>query len=153
VRTVPGEPSLECDGAALFFRQAQRTRLPRLSRETAGNRSTMRGFGILNELSTTRRNTARGVVPVRLSGAERAQIAGAAGRRKLTLSGFIRQAALQASAVVQGKVYPVKAQVPERGALPLVVVGSEPRSHWVEGVPVDASGRPIRGGDHGRSMP
>jgi uncharacterized protein (DUF1778 family) len=46
----------------------------------------------------------RGVVPVRLSDAERAQIAGAAKRQSLTLSGFIRQASLQASAVVEGKV-------------------------------------------------
>ena len=45
------------------------------------------------------RNT-REVVPVRLSDAERAQIASAATRRQTTLSGFIRQAALQASAIV-----------------------------------------------------
>lgn len=85
----------------------------------------------------------REVVPVRLSGAERAQIAGAAGRRKLTLSGFIRQASLQASAVADGKATPkVQAtdrKIAERGPPPLVVVEPELPEHGVDGVRVGRS--------------
>jgi hypothetical protein len=49
---------------------------------------------------------------MRLSDAEREQIGRAAARLKLPLSGFVRRAALQASAVVEGKV----AVRPEDGA-------------------------------------
>jgi uncharacterized protein (DUF1778 family) len=76
------------------------------------------------------RNTVRSVVPVRLSVQERGQIARAAGRLELSRSGFVRQAALQASAVVERKTS-VKAPEPEpRG---LVVVGPEPSRHLVDG--------------------
>ena len=77
----------------------------------------------------------REVVPVRLGEAEREQIARAAALRKLPLSSFIRQAALQASALVQGKAS-VKAQTrppAERESTGLVVIESEPAGHWVEG--------------------
>jgi hypothetical protein len=82
------------------------------------------------------RNTVREVVPIRLGAAERAQIARAAGRLKLPLSGFIRQASLQASAVVEGKV---SARVPERPeVVPArggVVLDLEPRPHhFVDGL-------------------
>lgn len=88
--------------------------------------------------SATLRNTpVREVTPIRLSVAERAQIAGAAARRKLTVSGFIRQAALQASAIVEGKASVRRPEEPrqasaydERG---LVIVDPEPAGHWVDG--------------------
>jgi actin-like ATPase involved in cell morphogenesis len=48
------------------------------------------------------RNT-RSVFPIRLSDRERRQIEDAAQRRQLTIGGFVRQAALAASAVVEGK--------------------------------------------------
>lgn len=54
----------------------------------------------------------RAVAPVRLSNAEREQIASAALRQGIIFSGFLRQAGLEASARVEGKVSPVKA--PER---------------------------------------
>ena len=54
----------------------------------------------MTEVPAEARNT-REVFPIRLSGAERAQIEGAAKRRELTIAGFVRQAALQASAVVR----------------------------------------------------
>jgi hypothetical protein len=78
----------------------------------------------------------RSVVPMRLSDAEREQIARAADRLKLPLSGFVRQAALQASAVVEGKVSvktPERTEVaPARGA---VVLDLEPRAHhFVDGL-------------------
>ncbi|MBA2359399.1 MAG: hypothetical protein H0V79_00445 [Actinobacteria bacterium] len=44
----------------------------------------------------------REVVPIRLGAREREQIAEAAARRELALSSFIRQAALQASAIMSG---------------------------------------------------
>jgi hypothetical protein len=77
----------------------------------------------------------RSVTPIRLSDAEREQIQAAAARRKLTVSGFIRQAALQASAIVEGKA---TAKAPEReepgsGYGGLVVLETEPTGHWVDG--------------------
>jgi hypothetical protein len=51
---------------------------------------------------------------MRLSDAEREQIAGAAARLSLPLTSFVRQAALQASAVVEKKV---SVKAPERKAL------------------------------------
>jgi hypothetical protein len=64
-----------------------------------------------------------------LSDGEREQIARAAGRLKLPLSGFVRQAALQASAVVEGKV---AAKAPERESAGVVVVDVEPPALEVE---------------------
>jgi uncharacterized protein (DUF1778 family) len=89
------------------------------------------------DVSPTRRNTARSVVPIRLGDSERAQIARAASRLQLTLSGFVRQAALQASAVVDRKASMVSKprdadldqSMSERG---LVVVEPE-REHYVDG--------------------
>ena len=82
----------------------------------------------------------RSVVPIRLSDAERGQIADAASRLELSLSGFIRQASLEASARVTRKVAvaPVAEGAP-RAAEPkprqLVVV--EPEAvHFVDGEPV-----------------
>lgn len=81
----------------------------------------------------------RAVVPIRLSDVERGQIAAAASRLGLSLSGFVRQAALQASAVVERKAA-VKAEPPAVEAEPsaLVVVGNddEERVHYVDGEPV-----------------
>ena len=77
----------------------------------------------------------REVTPIRLSAAEREQIHAAAARRKLTLSGFIRQAALEASAIVEGTAT-VKAperEEPESGYGGLVVLEAEPTGHWVDG--------------------
>jgi hypothetical protein len=75
----------------------------------------MRGSEALTQTLRRGRNTAamsRAVAPVRLSNAEREQIASAALRQGITFSAFLRQAALEASARVEGKVSPVKA--PER---------------------------------------
>jgi hypothetical protein len=80
----------------------------------------------------------RDVTPVRLSVGERRQIAAAAARLKLPFSSFLRQAALQASAVVERKVA-VKAEhengfhAPEQ---PRDLVVVEPRSdhHFVDGI-------------------
>ena len=81
------------------------------------------------------RNT-RDVFPIRLSGREREQIAGAAQRRKLTVGGFVREAALAASAIVE-KVTPQPVVPPERA---LVVeeceAEPEPQAYFVDGEPV-----------------
>jgi hypothetical protein len=79
----------------------------------------------------------RSVVPIRLGDAEREQIAHAAARLKLPLSSFIRQSALQSSAVVERKASPrTKPKQPEPDPEPreLVVVDAEP--HYVDGEPV-----------------
>jgi hypothetical protein len=89
-------------------------------------------------------------VPIRLSAAEREQIKAASSRLELTLSGFIRQAALEASARVEQKATPWWARAqqvatttaarkhsePEPKPEPheLVVVDAEP--HYVDGEPV-----------------
>jgi uncharacterized protein (DUF1778 family) len=81
----------------------------------------------------------RQVVPIRLSDAERAQIAGAAAGRELTLSGFIRQAALQLSAVVQEKVVPSYSRPRVPTEQRVVVLDQEPEpEHWVDGDLVNA---------------
>jgi uncharacterized protein (DUF1778 family) len=82
----------------------------------------------------------RAVVPIRLSDVERGQIAAAAARLGLSLSGFVRQAALQASAAVERKAA-VKAEEPLAVVVAessgLVVVGElEERWHYVDGEPV-----------------
>ena len=61
----------------------------------------------------------RGSRHLRLAEAERAQIAAAAGGLKLTLSGFLRQSALQASAVVEEKAAPVGPVVDSRDPRPV----------------------------------
>jgi hypothetical protein len=71
-----------------------------------------------------------------LSDAEREQIQAAAAWRKLTLSGFIRQAALQASAIVEGKatVRTPESEQPDSvdGGLVVLETGP-PAGHWVDG--------------------
>jgi uncharacterized protein (DUF1778 family) len=60
------------------------------------------------------------VVGARFSDIERAQVEAAAGRLGLNLSGFVRQAALQASAVVGKKavVYPPRRRRQPRSGSP-----------------------------------
>jgi hypothetical protein len=79
----------------------------------------------------------REVVTLRLAEAERAQIAAAAGRLKLTLSAFLRQSALQASALVEEKAAPVRPVRDMRNprpmrSEPLVLVDGQ-SEHWVDG--------------------
>ena len=87
-----------------------------------------------------------------MSDQEREQIAGAAARLELTLSGFVRQAALQASAVVEKKVVVQapeskarksaegvdtssrkKEPLAERESLGVVLLDPEPAVHMVDG--------------------
>jgi Protein of unknown function (DUF1778) len=90
------------------------------------------------------RNT-RDVLAIRLSGPEREQIARAATRQKLTLSGFVRSAALQTSARVLEKVSPAKPPAPkpaEARETPLVLIDEEPRrGRLVEGLLLMPDGR------------
>jgi uncharacterized protein (DUF1778 family) len=74
----------------------------------------------------------RDVLAIRLSAAEREQITAAATRLGLRLSGFVRQSALQSSAVVEKKVS-VKEPQPAEPERELVVVELEPSGHWVDG--------------------
>ena len=96
-------------------------------------------FGSFSEWE---RNTVRSVVPIRLGDGERQQIAAAAARRKLTLSGFVREAAVAASAIVQGKATVQRPSAPRVGVEAptvvdsgrgVVVVDPEPAEHWVDG--------------------
>jgi hypothetical protein len=84
--------------------------------------------------SATPRNTARSVVPIRLSDAERAQITGAASRRDLTLSGFIRQAALEVSARVKRRVTVREKPPPEPERPPFGLLDASPRHAFVDGI-------------------
>jgi len=86
------------------------------------------------------------VIGSRFSDAERAQVETAAGRLELTVSGFVRQAALQASAVVGRKVSVQAPEPPERERLGVVLVDPEQGSHaFVDGIckhcGVDVDGR------------
>jgi hypothetical protein len=86
------------------------------------------------------------VIGARFSDAERAQVETAAGRLELTVSGFVRQAALQASAVVGRKVSVQAPEPPERERLGVVLVDPEQGSHaFVDGIckrcGVDVDGR------------
>lgn len=80
----------------------------------------------------------RAVVPIRLNDAEREQIARAAARLELTLSGFVRQAALQESAVVERKVSvkprSERPNVPEREPRGVVVLDDQLEHHFVDGL-------------------
>ena len=89
------------------------------------------------------------MIGARFSDGERAQVEAAAGRLELTVSGFVRQAALQASAVVEKKavVAPTttRATTPEHERLGVVLVDPEQSSHaFVDGIckrcGVDADG-------------
>jgi hypothetical protein len=84
------------------------------------------------------RNT-REVLALRLSGAERAQIATAAGLQNMPLSSYVRCAALQASAVAVGRATVAPRQprrerpAPER-KVPVIDLAPEPtREHYVDG--------------------
>ena len=82
----------------------------------------------------------------RFSDAERAQVETAAGRLELTLSGFVRQAALQASAVVGRKVSVQAPEPPVRESVGVVLLDPEESSHaFVDGIckrcGVDVDGR------------
>jgi len=73
----------------------------------------------------------RGVVPIRLGDQEREQIARAAGRLEKSVSGFIREAALLASAHVEGKaVAREKTEPVEKVAF---VEPEPPDVHYVDG--------------------
>jgi hypothetical protein len=74
----------------------------------------------------------RDVLAIRLSAAEREQITAAATRLGLTLSGFVRQSALQSSAVIEKKVSVPEPQ-PAEPERELVVVELEPSGHRVDG--------------------
>jgi uncharacterized protein (DUF1778 family) len=71
----------------------------------------------------------REVLAIRISDAEREQIAGAAVKLRLTLSGFVRQAALQASAVVAKKVSVQAPEPPEPERRGVVLLDPESSSH------------------------
>jgi uncharacterized protein (DUF1778 family) len=86
----------------------------------------------------------RNTVAIRLSGPEREQIARAATRQKLTFSGFVRQAALQASAIVTEKAT-IKAperKEPEAREAPFVLVEEE-RPRIVDGLRILPDGRVV----------
>ena len=80
----------------------------------------------------------REVVPIRLSDQERGQIASAATRLGKNLSGFVREAALQASAVVERKASvkarSERAEVPERKSAGMVLIEPREIHHWVDDV-------------------
>jgi uncharacterized protein (DUF1778 family) len=97
----------------------------------------MRKTAAPSSSSATLRNTVcmRDVLAIRLSDAERAQVAGAAARLELTVSGFVRQAALQASAVVGRKVSVQAPEPLERESLGVVLLDPEQSSHaFVDGI-------------------
>jgi uncharacterized protein (DUF1778 family) len=90
------------------------------------------------------RNT-RQVVPIRLSGPEREQIAKAAARQGKTVSGFVRESALASSAVVTERVTPVRAperEVAQPREAPFVLVKEE-RPRIVDGLRVLPDGRAV----------
>ena len=99
--------------------------------------------GKASERSSEARNT-REVVPIRLSSAERRQIARASERRNIALSAFIREAALAASAFVGGRVTPRPVEAPERVlAVQEERLEEEPQVYFVDGEPVPVSwGKP-----------
>jgi hypothetical protein len=75
------------------------------------------------------------VIGARFSDAERAQVESAAGRLELTVSGFVRQAALQASAVVGRRVSVQAPKDPEPERLGVVLVDPEESPHaFVDGI-------------------
>jgi uncharacterized protein (DUF1778 family) len=79
------------------------------------------------------------VIGARFSDAERTQVEAAAGHLELTVSGFVRRAALQASAVVEKKaaVAPTttRATAPERERLAVVLLDPDESSHaFVDGI-------------------
>jgi hypothetical protein len=86
------------------------------------------------------------VIGARFSDAERAQVSRAAVNSKLTLSAFVREAALASSAVVVGKASVQASEPPERERQGVVLVDPEQSSHaFVDGIckrcGVDVDGR------------
>lgn len=83
----------------------------------------------------------RGVVAIPLGDCERRQIAGAADRLGVSLSGFVRQAALQASAVVERKASVKAREEREAGREPGLSYRAQ--AGWAHGRRrVDRPGRP-----------
>jgi multidrug efflux pump subunit AcrA (membrane-fusion protein) len=80
-------------------------------------------------------------VPIRLGDAERAQIAAAALRQGLPLSGFVRQAALQVSAIVTAKATVKTEREPEPAREVSVLDTDVERVHVVDGLRMFADGR------------
>jgi uncharacterized protein (DUF1778 family) len=86
------------------------------------------------------------VIGARFSDAERAQVSRAAVNSKLTLSAFVREAALASSAVVVGKVSVQASEPSVRESLGVVLLDPEEGSHaFVDGIckrcGVDVDGR------------
>jgi Protein of unknown function (DUF1778) len=86
-------------------------------------------------------DSARAVVPVRLSATERRRISRAAKARGLAFSSFVRWAALEAASdeLLHNQRRPIKRNVPaappkkpEREPL-IIEPGPEPSAHWVDG--------------------
>jgi hypothetical protein len=81
----------------------------------------------------------RAVVPVRLSDAEREQIASAAMREGMTFSAFLRAASLEASARVTRKVSPAREPVRPKSepvSVPVIEDAEPDREHWCDGEPL-----------------
>ena len=78
---------------------------------------------------------ARNTLSVRFAGAERAQIAAAAGLSGMPLSSWVRCAALQASAVATGRASVAPPRPPERKPTVMLELAPEPpaRAHHVDG--------------------
>jgi hypothetical protein len=76
------------------------------------------------------------VLGTRLTDAERAQVASAARRLKLSLSQFARQALLASSAQVEQKVQPrsERAEVPKRESPGMVLLDTRESHHFVDGI-------------------
>jgi hypothetical protein len=89
----------------------------------------------MSPTSATERNTARNVVAIRLSPAERAQIVRAAGGRDLPVSTFIRWAATEAASEQLLRAARPKAPAPAPHApeRETIMLGDEPAGHWVDG--------------------
>lgn len=137
-----GDPAHFEDAArvaeSLFFdKQQTETLAQHLAKETGETAQLSGKLVALSPPSATLRNTVRSVVPIRLSDTERAQITAAAGHLGLTLSGFLRQSALQASAIIEGKVKPRRERPevaePERDRAPFIL-GDTERPHIVDGM-------------------
>jgi hypothetical protein len=73
------------------------------------------------------------VIGARFSDAEREQVESAAARLGLNLSGFVRQAALAASARIEKKVAVEGKPPPEPERSPFMLLDPEPVRHMVDG--------------------
>jgi uncharacterized protein (DUF1778 family) len=85
------------------------------------------------EESPEARNT-REVLALRLSEAERGQVAKAAELSGMPLSSWVRSAALQASAIATGRATVAPPRAPDRRVLVMLDLGPESaREHYVDG--------------------